>query len=74
MGIWTGKYTSCVGNVCVHLFLRSTGVEGVSDLLVPDVLSGVSEDIISGKIRAERSHPIIGDQGLGLDADMWSRN
>ena len=37
--------------------------------LAPDGLSGVAEDVISDKIT-----PIIGNQDLGLDADLWSRN
>ena len=32
-------------------------VEGESDLLAPDVLSGVTEDFISGKIRVGMIHP-----------------
>ena len=40
-------------------------VEGVSDWLAPGGLSEVAEAVISGKIRVDRIHPIIGNQGLG---------
>ena len=33
------------------------GIEGELDWLAPDVLSGVAEAVISGKIRVGRSHP-----------------
>ena len=43
---------SCGRHVKIHL-----EVEGGSYLMAPDILSGVSEAVISDKIRVGRSHP-----------------